>query len=175
MVYVRVNKICFYNMIRKQAKEARRTAEDRAGELELKNKGLEELLATLRDVKGAQKVLEWHTRMEALRLEDLRLRRQNERATDETARLQALVRRQEEQIAVLEEAAVRMQKEFDEHQLQWEQREVELERIITQMEMVQAEIANAAAQIEGSSSGTPSAATFIILSPVSELNSIIFL
>lgn len=136
-----------------QAKEARRTSEDRAGELELKNKGLEELLATLRDVKGAQKVLEWHARMEALRLEDLRLRRQNERATDETARLQALVRRQEEQIAVLEEAAVRMQKEFDEHQLQWEQREVELERIISQMEMVQAEIANAAAQIEGSTTG----------------------
>ena len=116
-------------------------------------RGLEELLATLRDVKGAQKVLEWHTRMQALRLEELRLRRQNERATDELARLQALTRRQEEQMAALEEAAVRAHKEYDEQQLQWEQREVELERIITQMERVQAEVANAAAQIEGSTSG----------------------
>ena len=139
-----------------QAKEARRAAEEHAGELELKNKGLEELLATLRDVKGAQKVHEWHTRMEALRLEDLRLRRQNERATDELARLQALARRQEEQMAALEEAAVRAQKEYDEQQLQWEQREVELERIISQMELVQAEVASAAAQIEGSASGARS-------------------
>ena len=61
-----------------QANDARRAAEEHADELELKNEGLEELMATLCDVKGAQKVHKWHTSIEALRLEHLRLRRQNE-------------------------------------------------------------------------------------------------
>ena len=46
---------------------------------------------------------------------------------------------------------MRVQKDLEDRQLQWEQREVELERIIANMEHVQAEIARAAAQIEGAS------------------------
>lgn len=41
---------------RKKAEEERRRAEDRAAELELRLQGLEELISTLKDVKGAQKV-----------------------------------------------------------------------------------------------------------------------
>lgn len=39
-----------------KAEEERRRAEGKAGELELKLKGLEELMTTLKDAKGAQKV-----------------------------------------------------------------------------------------------------------------------
>lgn len=43
---------------KKKAEEERRTAEWRAQELELKHQGLQELLSTLKDVKGAQKVID---------------------------------------------------------------------------------------------------------------------
>lgn len=43
---------------RRQAEELRRRAEGRAEELELRLKGLEELIATLKDAKGAQKVID---------------------------------------------------------------------------------------------------------------------
>lgn len=44
----------------RRAQEERRMAEGRAQELELRLKGLEELMATLKDAKGAQKVLVEH-------------------------------------------------------------------------------------------------------------------
>ena len=43
---------------------------------------------------------------------------------------------------------VRLTREFDTRQLEWEHREVELERIITNIEHQQAEIAGAASQFE---------------------------
>ncbi len=53
--------------------------EDRLAELELQHKGLQDLILTLKDGKGAQKVAEWHNKMEQLRLEELRQKRQIER------------------------------------------------------------------------------------------------
>lgn len=50
--------------------------QDQLAEVALQNKGLQELIVTLKDGKGAQKVAEWHGKMETLRLEDVRLRRQ---------------------------------------------------------------------------------------------------
>lgn len=44
---------------RRRAEEERRRAEGRAEELQLRLRGLEELVATLKDVKGAQKVCRW--------------------------------------------------------------------------------------------------------------------
>jgi centrosomal protein CEP290 len=48
-------------------------------EMTLQHKGLEELMATLKDGRGAAKVAEWHAKMEAVRLEDLRYKRTIER------------------------------------------------------------------------------------------------
>ena len=53
--------------------------EDKLTEFELKQKGLEELIATLKDGRGAQKVTEWHAKMEAIRLEDLKYKRDIEK------------------------------------------------------------------------------------------------
>lgn len=54
----------------RRAQEERRAAEGKAQELELRLKGLEELTATLKDVKGAQKV--WHERDINISVSDLR-------------------------------------------------------------------------------------------------------
>ena len=53
--------------------------EDKLAELELQHNGLQDLIATLKDGRGAQKVTEWHAKMEAVRLEDLRFKRDIER------------------------------------------------------------------------------------------------
>ncbi|KAK6319865.1 hypothetical protein J4Q44_G00089720 [Coregonus suidteri] len=49
---------------KRRVEEERRRAEGKAQELELRLRGLEELIATLKDVKGAQKVNEWHKKLE---------------------------------------------------------------------------------------------------------------
>lgn len=53
--------------------------EDKLAEVELQHKGLQDLIVTLQDGKGAQKVAEWHGKMEQLRLEELRQKREIER------------------------------------------------------------------------------------------------
>ena len=53
--------------------------EDKLAELELQHRGLQELIATLQDSRGAQKVAEWHAKMEQVRLEDLKLKRDIDR------------------------------------------------------------------------------------------------
>ncbi len=57
--------------------------EDKLAELQLQQKGLHELIATLQDGRGAEKVAEWHSKMEAVRLDDLRLKRQIERLKEQ--------------------------------------------------------------------------------------------
>jgi len=49
--------------------------EDRLAALELQHKSLQELMTTLKDGRGAVKVREWHGKMDAIRLEELKHRR----------------------------------------------------------------------------------------------------
>lgn len=77
--------------------------------------------------------------METLRPVDLRLRRRNKRATNKLDYLQARSRGFEKQMAAaFKEAEVRPQKKYDELQLLWEQRDFELKRIISRIELCQA-------------------------------------
>ena len=46
-------------------------------ELSQQREGLQELISTLKDGRGASKVAEWHSKMDAVRLEELRQRRNN--------------------------------------------------------------------------------------------------
>ena len=48
---------------------------DQLSELELKHQGLQELIQTLQDGKGAAKVAEWHSKMQETRLQQLKLSR----------------------------------------------------------------------------------------------------
>ena len=53
--------------------------ENRLEELRVQHEGLQELIATLKDRQGAKKVMEWQAKMENVRLEDLRLKRDMEK------------------------------------------------------------------------------------------------
>ena len=62
-----------------QTQDERLRMEDKLAAMEIQQRGLQELLSTLKDGRGAQKVAEWHSKMEAVRLEDLRYKRDIER------------------------------------------------------------------------------------------------
>ncbi|CAB1313461.1 unnamed protein product [Coregonus sp. 'balchen'] len=91
---------------KRRVEEERRRAEGKAQELELRLRGLEELIAMLKDVKGAQKVNEWHKKLEEARLHELRRGRELEVQREEIRYLRSLVAEQEKTIHTLEEDSV---------------------------------------------------------------------
>ncbi|XP_056242805.1 centrosomal protein of 290 kDa isoform X3 [Seriola aureovittata] len=138
-----------------KAEKERRRAEGRADELELSLGGLKELISTLKDVKGAQKVTEWHKKMEEARLQELRKGREVVVQNEEIRFLKNLVQEQERTIRSLEEDIVQQNTHQEEHQLAWDQREVELERQLDQYEKHQSEILSSAAKFEEGSGSLP--------------------
>ncbi|XP_054845400.1 centrosomal protein of 290 kDa [Eublepharis macularius] len=112
------------------AEQERRNSENKALELEMKLKGLEELIATLKDTRGAQKVIEWHMRIEELRLQELKLNRELAKQKEEIKYLNNVISEYECTINNLEEELVQQNKFHEERQMAWDQREVELERQI---------------------------------------------
>ncbi|XP_068595256.1 centrosomal protein of 290 kDa [Brachionichthys hirsutus] len=137
---------------RTRAEEERRRAESRAEELELRLKALEELILTLKDVKGAQKVSQWHKRMEEARLQELRKGRELVVHKEEVRFLKNLVKEQEKTICSLEKDSVQHNMLQDERQLAWDQREVELERQLDQYEKHQNEILSTDNKADGTDS-----------------------
>lgn len=118
---------------KKKAEEERRAAEWRAQELEVKHQGLQELFSTLKDMKGAQKVipldryiirhlcdninsffpaliikqvLEWHKKMEETQIQELRKGRELIVQKEENQYLKNLVGEQERAICRLEHEIV---------------------------------------------------------------------
>uniref|UniRef100_A0A8C5SU49 Centrosomal protein 290 n=1 Tax=Laticauda laticaudata TaxID=8630 RepID=A0A8C5SU49_LATLA len=112
----------------KKAQQERRNAENRAVEMEMKLKGIEELVATLKDARGAQKVIEWHVKIEELRLQELKLNRELSRKNEEIKYLKNILSEYEQTINHLEEEIVQQGQFHEEQQMAWDKREVELER-----------------------------------------------
>ncbi|XP_030587745.1 centrosomal protein of 290 kDa [Archocentrus centrarchus] len=133
---------------KKKAEEERKRAEGRAEELELRLQGLEELISTLKDVKGAQKVTEWHKKMEEIRLQELRKGRELVVQKEEIRYLKNLVKEQEETIRSLEEDIVQLNTLHEERQLAWDQRELEMERQLENYEKHQDEIMSSAEKFD---------------------------
>ncbi|XP_049928433.1 centrosomal protein of 290 kDa isoform X1 [Epinephelus moara] len=140
---------------KRKVEEERRRAEGRAEELELRLRGLEELISTLKDVKGAQKVTEWHKRMEDARLQELRKGRELVVQKEEIRYLKNLVEEQERNIRSLEEDIVQQNMFQEERQLAYDQREVELERQLDQYEKHQSEILSSAEKYEDGTGSLP--------------------
>ena len=69
----------FYDWCLFQTNNERLAVEQRLAELRVQHDGLQELIATLKDARGAAKVVEWQAKMESVRLEDLRLKRDIDR------------------------------------------------------------------------------------------------
>lgn len=63
--------------------EDRAAVEDKLTALNLQHSSLQELISTLKDGKGASKVVEWHSKMEGLRLEELKKTRQIQRLSEQ--------------------------------------------------------------------------------------------
>ncbi|KAK1803971.1 hypothetical protein P4O66_003906 [Electrophorus voltai] len=152
------------------AQEERRTAEGRAQELELQLKGLEELMATLKDAKGAQKVSEWHKKLEETRLQELRKNRELVAQREEIRYLKNMVAEQEHTVSTLEEELVQQNNVCDnsgilssiaaiqmleEQQLSCDQREVELERQLEAYEKQQNQIIGSAQKFEEATASLP--------------------
>ncbi|KAM4554334.1 centrosomal protein of 290 kDa isoform 2-T2 [Fundulus diaphanus] len=140
---------------RRGAEEERRRAEGRAQELEVRLRGLEELISTLKDVKGAQKVTEWHKRMEEARLQELRKGRELVVQKEEITYLKKLVEEQDRTICSLEEDIVQLNALQEERQLAWDQREVELERQLDHYEKQQKDILNSAEKFNEGAESLP--------------------
>ncbi|XP_045893329.1 centrosomal protein of 290 kDa isoform X2 [Micropterus dolomieu] len=140
---------------KRNAEEARRRAEGRAEEVELRLRALEELISTLKDVKGAQKITEWHKKIEEARLQELRKGRELVVQKEEIRYLKNLVEEQERTICSLEEDIVEQNRLQEERQLAWDQREVELERQLDQYEKHQNEILSSAEKYEDGAGSIP--------------------
>ncbi|KAM8891644.1 centrosomal protein of 290 kDa isoform 4-T5 [Spinachia spinachia] len=140
---------------KRKAVEERRKAESRAQELELRLRGLEELTSTLKDVKGAQKVTEWHKKMEEARLQELRKGRELVVQKEEIRYLKNRVEEQERTICSLEEDIVQQNTLLEERQLAYDQREVELERQLEQYERHQREIVSGSEKYEDGTASHP--------------------
>ncbi|XP_066489245.1 centrosomal protein of 290 kDa isoform X2 [Tiliqua scincoides] len=137
------------------AQQERRDAENRALELEMKLKGLEELLATLKDTRGAQKVIEWHMKIEELRLQELKLNRELARQKEEIKYLNNILSEYERMISNLEEEIVQQNKFHEERQMAWDQREVELERQLDIYDRQQKDILNTAQKFDEATGSVP--------------------
>ncbi|XP_065052482.1 centrosomal protein of 290 kDa-like [Rhopilema esculentum] len=132
------------NLLRTKSQEA----EGRSSELELKLVSLQDLIVTLKDGKGAEKVAEWHNRMAEIRLQDMKLRRQLEKNEQRIKYLEDQNKRLEESISLLEDENFKQSKEYEDRQLVWEQYEVELERKIARLEKNQDELFETAQKFE---------------------------
>ncbi|NXP04219.1 CE290 protein, partial [Thinocorus orbignyianus] len=137
------------------AQQERRNAEDRALEMELKLKSLEELLSALKDTRGAQKVIEWHTKMEELHLQELKLNRELVKQKEEVKYLRNIMLEYEHTINNLEEEIVQQNKFHEERQMAWDQREVELQRQLDLYDHQQNEILSKALKLEEAPGSVP--------------------
>ncbi len=107
-----------------------RDAEKQALELEVKKQGLEELMSTLKHGGRSsltKQVLDWHAKLEDLRLRELHFRRGAEHWEKEAGGLRELTKSQAARIDQLEEEVVKLESALEHHQLELETRGLELD------------------------------------------------
>ncbi|XP_009081161.1 PREDICTED: centrosomal protein of 290 kDa [Acanthisitta chloris] len=137
------------------AQHERRNAENRALELELKQKSLEELVSALKDTRGAQKVIEWHMKVEELHLKELKLNRELVKQKEEVKYLHNIISEYECRINNLEEEIVQQNKFHEERQMAWDQQEVELHRQLDLYDHQQNEVVTTALKLEEATESVP--------------------
>ncbi|NXQ83718.1 CE290 protein, partial [Nyctibius grandis] len=137
------------------AQQERRNAENKALEMDLKLKSLEELVSALKDTRGAQKVIEWHMKMEELHLQELKLNRESVKQREEMKYLRNIISEYERTINNLEEEIVQQNKFHEERQMAWDQREVEIQRQLDLCDHQQNEILSTALKLEEATGSVP--------------------
>ncbi|BFZ24638.1 hypothetical protein BsWGS_27677 [Bradybaena similaris] len=132
----------------KEVQAQKEDMEDKLAALSLQQSSLEELIGTLQDGRGAQKICEWHSKIETIRLEELKQKRNNTKLQQKIRYLEEIILMHEHTVSELEADNVRMMKDYEEKQMRWELRESELERTVLTLEKHTAEIAGAASKFE---------------------------
>ncbi|KAM6290371.1 centrosomal protein of 290 kDa [Porphyrio hochstetteri] len=138
-----------------RAQQERQSAENRALEMDLKLKSLEELVSVLKDRRGAQKVIDWHLKLEALHREELKLHREVVEQKEEVKYLRNIISVHECTIRNLEEELVQQNKFHEERQMAWDQREVELQRQLDLYDHQQKEPVSSALRSEEETGSVP--------------------
>ncbi|XP_070533170.1 centrosomal protein of 290 kDa-like [Ptychodera flava] len=139
----------------KVAKHEREKVEDELAAIDLQHKGLQELIETIKDGRGANKVAEWHSKLQEMRLQELKQSRQIDKLKGQARFLESVNQSYERTISSLEEENVKIAKECEDKQLLWEQREVELERQLDALERQHAAMASAAQRFEEATGSLP--------------------
>ncbi|CAL1542937.1 unnamed protein product [Lymnaea stagnalis] len=141
----------------RETRDNKEEMEDKLAALSLQQTSLQELIETLKDGRGAQKVAEWHSKIDGIRLDELKQRRTSAKLLQKVKYLEEIITSHEVTISELEADNVRMIKDYEEKQMRWELRETELERTILTMEKHTAEIAGAASKFEQAIGSLPNA------------------
>ena len=110
-----------------QAESKVKSVEKEREEMEVKKRGIDEILKTLKHGSGTKQVLEWHSKLEDLRLKELHARRNAEEWEKEVLQLRDSEKGLKSRNEQLEDELVRMESLMEQRQLEWESREVEME------------------------------------------------
>ncbi|KAG1701303.1 Centrosomal protein [Nymphon striatum] len=110
-----------------EARNRQIQVEDKLAELELRHKGLEELMDTLKSGKSAQRMSEWHDKLENLRVLELKNKRTIDRLNKKVEHLESIIFLQEKKFEQMESDAIAKTREIEERELFWENRETEHE------------------------------------------------
>jgi centrosomal protein CEP290 len=107
-----------------------RDTEKQAAELEIKKQGAEELISTLKNSgrSGTKRVLEWHGKLEDIRLKELHYRRSAEHWEKEASSLRELTKTQAARLEQLEEELVKIESALEHRQLEYEARDIDLDQ-----------------------------------------------
>ena len=97
-------------------------------EVDLKRTGVDEILKTLKQSKGTKYILEWHSKLESLRLKELHSRRKAEQVEKQMNHLKGESMEYKKRNEHLEDELLRMESLMEHKQLEWERFEMEKEK-----------------------------------------------
>ena len=102
--------------------------EEKTEEMAIKQQGVNEMLETLKNNTGAKQVLEWHAKLENLRIKELHSRRNAEHWEKEVVVLRDLCKTESRKAEQFEDDIIRLESQMEQKQLEWEAKEIELEK-----------------------------------------------
>ncbi|KAF8570529.1 hypothetical protein P879_01384 [Paragonimus westermani] len=95
-----------------------------------------------------QKLVDWQSRLANIRVSETALRRQVDRLHNQLQHMETVIHNQETQLNDLELANARLVKELDYRELEWENREAELEEALSASKTAQEEIVSVATSLD---------------------------
>ena len=106
--------------------------EEKSEEMVIKQEGVDEVLSTLKNNTGAKQVLEWHAKLENLRIKELHTKRNAEHWEKEVTLLRDLCRTESRKAEQFEDEVVRLETMLEQKQLEYESKEMEAENFSSQ-------------------------------------------